>query len=73
MSIKVDLHTIVATKAEYELPDRCPHCDADLTDDGALIEEQLVLAEPDLNVGAWKNPVGIYRAIARGEVLPVRS
>lgn len=43
--MKVKLDKLTVTEVEAELPERCPECEADLTENDALKEDQFVGSE----------------------------
>jgi DNA-directed RNA polymerase subunit RPC12/RpoP len=50
--MKIQLDTVYVTRAEYELPEKCPACGVDFTEENSLKEEQLVLASQRCSIAA---------------------
>ena len=59
MPIKVDIcqyDPATIPKIEVELPDRCPECDADLTQEGAIVEGAFIWSTQHCNLDASASP-----------------
>ena len=59
MPIKVDIcqyDPATIPKVEVELPDRCPECDADLTQQCAIVEGSFIWSTQHCNLDASESP-----------------